>query len=165
MKNLHTFFFNSNEFCALMNFLCLLDIEPDGWLSFVLFLSILMGCRIAVIKSFQQRWSFEIQCLFNEQCLNSVHTIFKWTFIYQKLNWKILAIEKSFLLQTLPWFIFNVCIVFIQHRLIAYVTNKLRVISVDSLLFAMHFIQFVWGLHFSCKKTEHHMFCVSFEIH
>lgn len=48
--------------------LCLdviLDIEPDGgWLSVVSCLSILMGCRIAVIKSFHQRWSFEIQCLF-----------------------------------------------------------------------------------------------------
>lgn len=38
----------------------------------------------------------------------SVHTIFKGTFIHQKLNGKIFTIEKSFLLQTLPWFIFNV---------------------------------------------------------
>lgn len=61
MKNLHTIFFWFEWILCLD---VILDIEPDGWLSVVSCLSILMGCRIAVIKSFHQRWSFEIQCLF-----------------------------------------------------------------------------------------------------
>lgn len=76
----------------------------------------------------------------------SVYMIFKGNFIYQKINGKIFAIEKSFLLQTLPWFIFNVYFPS-NHRLIAYVTNKLRITSVASLLFAMYLIQFVRGLN------------------